>query len=111
MKTPKEIKKGLELCSNGDMRECLKCPYPIGFECFENPMKDALAYIQQLESRLAQIEREKKAMLHDMSKYTMCGACKRLADGDKCPQNDSCVYGEIGRFEWRGVCEENTKED
>lgn len=49
-KTPEEIKKGLEICSVGNMRECMQCPYPIGFECFEQPMKDALAYIQQLEA-------------------------------------------------------------
>lgn len=67
--------------------------------------------LHEAKSRLAQVERENKAMLHDMARYTMCGSCKHFADDGKCPQKDECVYGEIGRFEWRGVCAENTEEE
>lgn len=45
MKTPDEIKKGLECCKNG---LCVDCPY-VGGECGENKNGDAIAYIRQLE--------------------------------------------------------------
>lgn len=56
MKTPDEIKKGLECCAR--VGYCYKCPYQEG--CFHPsddvcPMHmDALAYIQQLEADNAQ---------------------------------------------------------
>lgn len=113
MKPPEEIKKGLACCSK--VEGCQnRCPYydlGSGSICVPAMTGDALAYIQQLESHLAQVERENKAMLHDMARYTMCGSCKHFADDGKCPQKDECVYGEIGRFEWRGVCAENTEEE
>ena len=52
MKTPDEIKKGLECCSG--VGNCFgECPYYIGntnIECIRNKNADALAYIQQLEA-------------------------------------------------------------
>lgn len=62
----------------------------------------------KLESRLAQVERERDAMLLDMQRYSMCGACKHFVDVKKCPMYDDCDYAKVGHFEWRGVCEENT---
>lgn len=59
MKTPEEIKKGLEVCTrdaNEMLRECEGCPYYIenNFLCgISNMQKDALAYIEQLEERIA----------------------------------------------------------
>lgn len=51
MKTPEEIKKGLECCNtyNG----CLNCPYDKAdgsWVCTVERNADALAYIQQLET-------------------------------------------------------------
>lgn len=128
MKTPDEIKKGLECCY---MNNCDGCPYDTD-GCADNEGKaDALAYINQLENavgfyqdtinmldakvakfeqRLAQAERERDAMLLDMQRYSMCGACKRFVDGKKCPMYEDCDYAKVGHFEWRGVCEENSKE-
>lgn len=62
MKTPDEIKKGLEC------ERCSECPY----DSIDDPVRtcglevdhDALAYIQQLESRLAQVERERDAAVN-----------------------------------------------
>lgn len=53
MKTPYEIKKGLEICSSrGD---CAKCPYPEG-ECFSDLVeKDAHGYILQLENHIGEL--------------------------------------------------------
>lgn len=60
MKTPEEIKKALECCIRGDNATLDKCgsvcPYYIEnhFLCgITNMMKDALAYIEQLEEQLA----------------------------------------------------------
>ena len=48
MKTPDEIKKGLECCTHGT---CNSCPY-VEDGCTSNREKiDALEYIQQLETR------------------------------------------------------------
>lgn len=54
MKTPEEIKKGLECCFNEDGIDfaCGECPYDeAGSEC-GNLFGDALAYIQQLEAKV-----------------------------------------------------------
>lgn len=54
MKTPEEIKKGLELCSAdyGNVN-CNKCTYecdPYSASCITELEKDAITYIQQLEA-------------------------------------------------------------
>lgn len=46
MKTPEEIKKGLDCCARLD--GCKKCPYS-GEKCVITSTADALAYIQKLE--------------------------------------------------------------
>ena len=59
MKTPEEIKKGLECCST--YNDCQNCPYDDkvekGWGCCVQRNVDALAYIQQLESKLAECEK------------------------------------------------------
>lgn len=59
MKTPDEIKKGLECCM--DYQSCVKygieeCPYNDTTKCMDALLADALAYIQQLESDKQQFE-------------------------------------------------------
>ena len=49
MKTPEEIKNGLEICIAD--KNCRDCPYNNG-NCGMQLEIDALAYIQQLEARL-----------------------------------------------------------
>lgn len=54
MKTPEEIKKGLEMCSGMDnYAYCKKCPYSED-DCddCDEMAQDAIAYIQQLEERV-----------------------------------------------------------
>lgn len=49
MKTPDEIKKGLECCNKGN---CENCPYrERKIDCADVLREDTLAYIQQLEER------------------------------------------------------------
>ena len=119
MKTPEEIKKGLEQCA--ETETCENCHYRDDcMEVFRNsPLtKDALAYIQQLESRLAQVERERDAAIADVESLcstnyfsgNYCEYCKHKETDGKC--NHPCVaYSSDWGWEWRGVCEENTKEE
>ena len=68
MKTPEEIKKGLEVCCADD--ECQKCPYidDDKWSCgIRAMMRDALAYIAQLEA-------ERDAAIKDIPRA--CGYCK-----------------------------------
>ena len=53
MKTPEEIKKGLELCAADDCYEekHTGCPYDDDELCIRHICGDALAYITQLEAR------------------------------------------------------------
>jgi hypothetical protein len=68
-----------------------------------------LGSVEQLESRLAQVERERDAAVYDIAKlvkrlgYGPCRYCRKTYD-----TNDATC--SICVFEWRGVCEENTKE-
>ena len=54
MKTPEEIKKGLEICIAD--KSCRDCPYHNG-NCGMQLERDALAYIQQLEQRLVEVNK------------------------------------------------------
>ena len=61
MKTPDEIKKGLECCT-APMLAHDSCPYkadrnPFEVICKDRVMEDALAYIRQLEAKLAEYEK------------------------------------------------------
>lgn len=56
MKTPDEIKKALEICSNGGLGDCDECPYGDSDDCWgcrSDLYEAALAYIKQLEYQLA----------------------------------------------------------
>lgn len=60
MKTPEDIKKALECCSKAeDFLDCMElvldCPYVVRGEhdCMDRLARDALTYIQQLESQIA----------------------------------------------------------
>lgn len=54
MKTPEEIKKGLECCARASEEACKHCPYCNDCDIFEacNLYRDALAYINQIEARV-----------------------------------------------------------
>lgn len=105
MKTPEEIKKGLEK----DCGECDEenfCPY-IGIAgCIAIMHEDALALIQQLEAENAELKRELDAAKQDMNEiaqdndYQICAYCKKYPFCCR-----ECE--EYSDFEWRGPCEEN----
>ena len=61
MKTPEEIKKGLECCT-APMLACDSCPYkadknPFDVICKDRVMEDALALIHQLEAKIAEYKK------------------------------------------------------
>lgn len=63
MKTPKEIKKGLEVCGSDECHgEHTDCPYEGDLFCFIYVCVDALAYIQQFENHIGELT-EKVAQL------------------------------------------------
>jgi hypothetical protein len=73
---------------------------------------DALAYIHQLESRLAQVERERDAAAKDLYAHDKCLVCKQELFGDGSYIQNAC-FDCVKRcnFKWRGVCAENTEEE
>lgn len=108
MKTPDEIKKGLECCISSDCGD-EKCPYlSIQYRCFEEVMRDALALIRQLEAHNAELERELGKAVMALTTCAMDGL-----DGNIC---NYCTHKNCDEqdlhfecFEWRGLCEENSK--
>ena len=118
MKPPELIKRGLDCCQR--IVRCAVCPYhdigDIVAECTAQLSENALAYIQQLESRLAQVERERDAAVSELKIEEDCYNCKhnydckhdghgyrKCSECGECPCS-KCESGE-SQYEWRGVCE------
>ena len=84
MKTPEEIKKGIELCIYMD-GPCSECPYDkVSYnldECSKALLEDALAYIWQLEEKVPRwISVEERLPERGITK---CSACVKCGDGLK----------------------------
>lgn len=109
MKTPDEIKKGLRGCE--DKTNCDWCS--LIRECEEDD--DALAYITQLEQRLAQAERERDAAVHDLTLIAIRYAGQKelceFCGSDSPLRCEFCDSRPEEAFVWKGVCAENTKGD
>lgn len=116
MKTPDEIKKGLEYCRGmacGTIK--LDCPYEGMMNCHDVVLTDALAYIHQLEAdlkiaeiklgvafgKLLQTERERDQAVKDCSRF-MCETCAELDNGDNCSWC-AVVDGHRTGYVWRGL--------
>ena len=107
MKTPEEIKKGLECClASREYRNCLTCPYGTPKKrgvapCDCEVKQDVFAYIQQLE-------RERDAAVKDI--YRACDTCKHSMSNNKtgvpCTFRLDCHMR--GAWQWRGVQEVGT---
>lgn len=86
MKTPEEIKLGLECCAGAG--GCENCPYfnNNDAKCGYRKNSDALAYIQQLE------EREKRCReLLEIAYGKLQKAYRELDDVENCT---NCLYGD-----------------
>lgn len=105
MKTPEEIKKGLECCTCQDGDGCSDmCPYSGRCDIDPNALeRDALAYIEQLE-------RERDAAIKDIESLRVstwssdwCNFCKHHEPDGQCYRK--CLTGGCGwgyGWEWRG---------
>lgn len=99
-----------------------------------NAREIALKAIEKAQADLAQVERERDAAVHDIrnAKWFLCHVCQNYYRPDPAVRHYECkVLGKFsdifspsdfaeeddnpismcGKFKWRGVCEENTKED
>lgn len=69
MKTPDEIKRGLECCTCIDDRDtCVECPYNGTYRkgtCITALEADVLAYIRELEAKVAEMEKPLEPMTLD----------------------------------------------
>ena len=129
MKTPDEIKKGLECCISDAYGCNEKCPYfnslSNGVDCAVKMHADALTYIQQLEAANAELltkvkqletkchklERERDSAVVDLAEVKDCLTCKHSANckigGFDCYHcNDKDCPCLTCQYEWRGVKEE-----
>lgn len=75
MKTPEEIKKGLEVCIGKCVGNKPHCPYhTCGDGCMDSMNRDALAYIRQLEAKVPQWISVKERLPEMEGKYIVCTA-------------------------------------
>ena len=118
MKTPEEIKKGLECCT-APMLAHDSCPYkadrnPFEVICKDRVMDDALAYIRQLEAKLVNQATEysqalkitteqRDAAIADLKDAldrgdaaSFCEYCRHNDDWGKCEHPCNPYSGETG---------------
>lgn len=82
---------------------------------------DAITKVAVLESRLAQVERERDAAVADLTDSSDCSFCMYKNNNMEfgcgscigCEKECPCALCSKGLngFKWRGVCAENTKEE
>ena len=88
MKTPEEIKKGLE-CGSEEFVFCGACPYKNAEECNEQADADALAYIRKLEA-------ERDALKADILRATdKAHEMQSVLDNDVHPNCDYGLYCDL----------------
>lgn len=97
MKTPGEIKKGLEYCSLTNVAEIAKyANRGISYACVEDLAADALALIQQLEAELAAVKRQRDVLLKTIDveyiarleeKAMRCDALEEMIKRGLCKEN------------------------
>lgn len=115
MKTPDDFVKGLDVIQKKietfDQLESTVSQVSKALCGKENATLDELLHAaDQFKSRLAQAERERDALMHDVSKCRRCETCaKKRIPIHKCPHFDGGT--QYPCWQWRGVCPENTKEE
>ena len=121
MKTPEEIKKGLECCTHAT---CNGCPYAQDGCATNREMIDALDYIQQLEHQIGEltekveqldhVTRERDALLEIVKELGECNYCKHnsycphtIPDCMNCKDENCQCYscGHQSKWQWSGVQE------
>lgn len=119
MKTPEQIRAELKDAlpvhfHQGDPEPHLT---HLNYFALEDLHADALAYIQQLETKNDQLltkvktlEAERDAAVADLAhcRASHCPFCKNWRNPEHADECFSCRYGRARRFEWRGVQKEET---
>lgn len=137
MKSPDEIKKGLECCANTKTCANYTCPYYGSYDiskCIQHLCDDSVTYINQLESTYSQVSKAlcgkenatSDEVLREVSQLKSrlaqaereravlmwdargCHSCKHIKNGLDKPPCDECTDEGTG-WEWRGLCEENSR--
>ena len=123
-KSPHEIKKDVETCMNHPyMDTCNSCR--LYKECHgisDHIVKELYDLVLYYESRLAQAERERDAAVRDLEEAVdgHCSHCRNNDLESQCDYNGECYYctnedcpchERNCHWQWRGVCEANTKEE
>lgn len=115
MKTPDEIKKDAKTCMNHPHTySCNSCR--LYSECHgiaEHIIKELYDLVLFYESRLAQVERERDAAVHDLEEASFCADCKHYDESVFNEPCSSCIEDTETKknWQWRGPCPENTKEE
>lgn len=133
MKSPEEIKKGLEHCVK--LTVCSDCPYSECRNCDDELFMDALAYIQQIEARInvlipqavlfeeaiaagEKYKRERDAAVEQLKEVDRidlfsCSHCKNeensvceFVDCENCDKDCPCATCvDMSNWKWRGAQE------
>lgn len=82
MKTPEEIKKGLECCKNGECEDCRYLDGSDSWSCVGRLIKDVFTYIQQLEAQQP----------------------RWISVGERLPEDDGCVLCYLKEGSPNTVC-------
>ena len=125
MKTPDDFVKGLDVIQRKlESYDRLESTYGQVSKALcgkkNATLEEVLQATSQLKDRLAQAERERDAAVKDLA--DACKYCKHIScdDEDENSPCKDCMQRKGGvpfapmirtRFEWRGVCDENSKED
>lgn len=125
MKPTEEIKCGMECIRTNASRICIK---PKNGQCprCEQLVSESLGRIQQLESQLAQVKRERDAAVRCLMEATkdgsVCTGCRHdLGIDGRCEEADfDCKQCKIpcmcktckknSNYQWRGVCDDDTED-
>lgn len=105
MKTPEEIKKGLECCATDECHgEHSECPYNTGsIFCIQHTCADALAYIRQFErERDAAVKDMQMIVETDNCKCETCGHCA-FDEEDESRICANCDVETYSNWRWRGA--------
>lgn len=120
MKRPEERKEFLQklriAASEADdlLTSCDASDLLDGLEVSRDFMFEASALIEQLESSLAQAERERDSMMpvfiREMKKYG-CSTCEHYIPAVYTQECLGCGNAKLLHWKWNGICPENTKEE
>lgn len=104
-RTPDDIERGLECCTDDTVRGCGNCSYLFEKPCTSAMTADALAYIRQLEENLALCEELAESSLKLLNlavdmlvSFGHGRPCEEMSGGGYCETH--CEYSQPQRECW-----------